>query len=153
MRSYIALALIAATTSAVVLQQDAEAQFEGPLKPAEDRPEREQGDRPERKERSGEDRDGGCKGFDGLRDDVRGFWKNFINSGFLMMMEKEEDWVDPCQLPEDWTIEDVPEEHREDVEGLAEEEIQWIRDLCKLPKGSDDRVVGMMQINDYTDQE
>ena len=178
MRNYIALAAIATAASAISLHQGIdEASDITPYEQNEGAREAEQADRKaERKQarkdarkaarkdarqaarkearaEAKEDDEEECRGFDDLREGMEQFWWNFINEGYLNLMAEEEGWKDPCDLPEDWTLEDVPEEFREDVAELDDEEEQWMRDLCKKPKGSGERVMGIQIINDFSEEE
>merc|ERR1712110_427318 len=178
MRNYIALAAIATAASAISLRQGIDEASDLNLyaqnvdqrtadKKADKQAERKQARKDARKaarvdarkaarqeakaEAKAEEEE--CRGFDDLREGMEQFWWNFINEGYLGLMAKEEGWKDPCDLPEDWTLEDVPEEFRDDVAELDDEELAWIRDLCKKPKGDGERVVGLQIINDFTEEE
>ena len=152
MRNYIALALIAATTSAVNLTWgDAVQQEAAPEKQGW----------PEAEAAEEESSDSGCKGFDDLRADHKAFWKNFINEGYLGVMDKEEGWVDPCawelsEFKSMWDIpwDEIPKEDRKWARNnMTKREVYIMKDICDKPKGSDDRVIGMMKFNQFTEEE
>ena len=160
MRNTFALALVATMASAVFIRDDDFELEDDDYEFIEDQIARREfqansGERKpkENKEAQEDAEEAECKDFDGLRADVRHFWQNFINEGFLNLMDEEEDWKNPCKLPEDWTLEDVPEQWRDEVAELSEEEIEWVTNVCAQPLGSNERVMGLLAINGVEGEE
>lgn len=71
----------------------------------------------------------------------------------MNLKDEEEDWKNPCKLPEDWTLEDVPEHWRDEVAELSEEQIEWVTNVCAQPLGSNERVMGLLTINGVEGEE